>query len=450
MRRLAAVDPDVNEEWNCDKGRFAFRYVESDVRLRTPLVREDGELRPASWDEALVAAAAGLKAAEGRTGVLTGGRLMVEDAYAYSVFARRALRTNDIDFRPRGASAEEEQFLGAHVAGRGLGPTYADLERAPVVLLVALEPEDESPIVLLRLRKAARAGTRVLAVAAAASRGLLKTNGTWIPATPGSEASVVDGLDAETVSALSQHGAVVLVGERAGATPGLLSAVGRLAARTGAAVAWVPRRAGDRGAVEAGLLPSLLPGGRPVADAAARVDTAAIWGVGEVPETPGRDLAAMLAGIENRELSALVAAGVRLDDLPEGAEAALRATEFLVVLDTHAHEVVDLADVVFPVAVAPEKSGTFVNWEGRERRSSRALRTNLMSDARVLSAIAAELGVDLQADQETLLAQLAEFAGWEGARIEAPDVSPAAPETALGPGAGDLASAAGADGAPGR
>ena len=428
MRRLAAVDPDVNEEWNCDKGRFAFRYVESDVRLRTPLVREDGELRPASWDEALVAAATGLRAAEGKTGVLTGGRLMVEDAYAYSVFARRVLGTNDIDFRPGGASAEEEQFLGAYVAGRGLGPTYADLESAPAVLLVAFEPEDESPIVLLRLRKAARAGTRVLAVAPAASRGLEKTNGRWIPATPGMEASVVDGLDGETIDALSEDGAVVLVGERAGATPGLLSAVGRLVGRTGARLAWVPRRAGDRGAVEAGLLPSLLPGGRPVTDPAARVDTAAIWGVPEVPETPGRDLAEMLVGIENRELSALVAAGVRLDDLPDGAEAALRATEFLVVLDTHAHEVVDLADVVFPVAVAPEKSGTFVNWEGRERPSSRALRTNLMSDARVLTAIAAELDVDLEADQETLLAQLAEFAGWEGARVQAPDVRPATAE----------------------
>ena len=125
MRRLAAVDPEVNEEWNCDKGRFAFRYLEAQSRLSTPLVRQDGELRPASWDEALVAAAEGLRAAQGKTGVVTGGRLMLEDAYAYSLFARRALRTNDVDFRTRPSSEEEEQFLAAHVAGRGLGPTYA-------------------------------------------------------------------------------------------------------------------------------------------------------------------------------------------------------------------------------------------------------------------------------------------------------------------------------------
>ncbi len=159
------------------------------------------------------------------------------------------------------------------------------------------------------------------------------------------------------------------------------------------------------------------------ADAAARVDAAAIWGVPEVPETPGRDVAGMLAAIEGGELSALVAGGVRIDDLPAEAEAALRAVEFLVVLDTHAHELVELADVVFPVAAAPEKAGTFLNWEGRARPSSRALRTNLMSDARVLASLAAELDVaGLGSDPATLRAQFGEFAGWEGARVGSPDV----------------------------
>ena len=155
-RRLAAVDPQVNEEWNCDKGRFAFRYVHEADRLSTPMIREDGALRPASWAEALEAAATGLRNTKGQTGVITGGRLSVEDALAYSAFARVVLDTNNVDFRARLSSEEEEAFLAAHVAGSGLGPTYADLEGAPAVLLVALEPEDESPIVLLRLRKAAR------------------------------------------------------------------------------------------------------------------------------------------------------------------------------------------------------------------------------------------------------------------------------------------------------
>jgi NADH-quinone oxidoreductase subunit G len=427
MRRLAAVDPAVNEEWNCDKGRFAFRYLESEQRLSTPLVRDEGGLRPASWDEALTAAASGLRAAAGSAAVVTGGRLMVEDAYAYSTFARVALGTNDIDFRTRPASAEEEQFLASRVAGRGIGPTYAAVESAPTVLLVAFEPEDESPIVLLRLRKAARAGTTVVAVAPARSRGLDKVAGTWVPAAPGTEVAVLRSLETEVKDTLGQPGAVILVGERAAAVPGLLTAVSRLADETGAMLGWVPRRAGDRGAVEAGALPSLLPGGRPVNDPAARIDAAAIWGVGQVPEAPGRDVSAMVAAVEGREVTAMVVGGVRLDDLPPGAGAAVRALDFLVALDTHGHELLDHADVVFPVAAAAEKSGTYLNWEGRERRSQRAIRTPLMADGRVLAALADELDVvGLPRDEAALASQLAEFAGWEGARTEAPTVEPPA------------------------
>ncbi|HLN77901.1 MAG TPA: 2Fe-2S iron-sulfur cluster-binding protein, partial [Nocardioidaceae bacterium] len=81
-RRLAGFDPEVNEEWNCDKGRFGFLYDREPDRLTTPLVRENGELRPASWPEAFAVAARGLQRAAGSVGVLTGGRLTAEDAYA--------------------------------------------------------------------------------------------------------------------------------------------------------------------------------------------------------------------------------------------------------------------------------------------------------------------------------------------------------------------------------
>jgi NADH-quinone oxidoreductase subunit G len=88
----------------------------------------------------------------------------------------------------------------------------------------------------------------------------------------------------EPISALTlDENSVILVGERAAALSGTLSAVLRLQQRTGARVAWVPRRAGDRGAVEAGCLPNLLPGGRPLADPAARVDLAVAWGVKSLP-----------------------------------------------------------------------------------------------------------------------------------------------------------------------
>jgi NADH-quinone oxidoreductase subunit G len=173
LRRLAGADDAVNEEWNCDKGRWAFQYATAKDRLTTPLVRDaDGYLVEASWSEALGRAAAGLAQHRGKTGVLTGGRLTVEDAYAYAKFARVALGTDDIDFRARPHSAEERDFLAARVAGRYLETSYDDIEAAPAVLLVGFEPEEESPIVFLRLRKAVvQTQQQVFTVAPFASSG---------------------------------------------------------------------------------------------------------------------------------------------------------------------------------------------------------------------------------------------------------------------------------------
>ena len=218
-RRLAGNDPEVNEEWNCDKGRWAFTYATEPDRLVTPLVRnESGVLAPASWPEALGAAAAGLAAARGRAGVLTGGRLTIEDAYAYAKFARIALASNDIDLRARPHSLEEAQFLAAHVAGREVTVSYAGLERAPAVLLAGFEPEDECPIVFLRLRKAARAtGTAVYSLAPFASSGLAKMGGKLLPTVPGSEATTLIRLAAgQRLTEAEQAAAQALAGDGAG------------------------------------------------------------------------------------------------------------------------------------------------------------------------------------------------------------------------------------------
>ncbi|MGW1316984.1 NADH-quinone oxidoreductase subunit G [Streptomyces sp. NPDC002426] len=419
MRRLAANDPEVNEEWLCDKGRFGFRYAQQRDRLTTPLVRNaDGVLEPASWPEALEAAAAGLSGARGRAGVLTGGRLTVEDAYAYSKFARVALDTNDIDFRARVHSAEEADFLAARVAGRGRdldgsGVTYTALEKAPAVLLAGFESEEEAPGVFLRLRKAFRKhGQRTFALASHTSRGLEKAGGTLLPAAPGTETEWLDalaggvGLEAEgaaAAEALRGEGAVIVVGERLAAVPGGLTAALRTATATGAALVWIPRRAGERGALEAGALPSLLPGGRPATDPRAREEVASVWGVAELPTGFGRDTGQILEAAATGELAALLVAGVDPEDLPDpaGALRALDEVGFLVSLELRPGAVTERADVVLPVAAVAEKSGTFLNWEGRARMFEAALkpeqlpRTLCPTDARVLHMLADALDVRL-------------------------------------------------------
>ncbi|WP_111767391.1 NADH-quinone oxidoreductase subunit G [Nakamurella deserti] len=406
MRRMAAANPDVNEEWNCDKGRFGFTYVAAPDRLTRPLARNDaGELVEVSWTAAMAAAAEGLSKARDRggVGVLTGGRLTVTDAYAYAKFARLALRTNDIDFRTRAGSAEEDAFLAHHVAGVGPdggGVSYADVERAATVVLVGLEPEEESPILFLRLRKAfRRSRTSVFAVAAVASRGLGKVGGTLVPAAPGDEPRVVQELT-DPGGALAGRVAgdtVVLVGERAADVPGLLSAVSELVQRTGSRVAWVPRRAGDRGAVDAGALGALLPGGRPVADDAARAEVENLWRA-SLPTEPGRTTAQILAAAHHGVLGGLLIGGVSIDDLPdpEAARDAIAAAGFVVSLELRHTAVTALADVVFPVAASVEKSGGYLDWEGRLGSFDATVAgKGMLDDGRILDTLGVEMDVDL-------------------------------------------------------
>ncbi|MEU8889142.1 NADH-quinone oxidoreductase subunit G [Streptomyces sp. NPDC048442] len=454
MRRMAAEDPEVNEEWLCDKGRFGFRYAQRPDRLTTPLVRntETGELEPTSWPEALAAAAKGLSAARGRAGVLTGGRLTVEDAYAYSKFARVALDTNDIDFRARVHSSEEADFLASRIAGRGrdldgAGTTYTTLEKAPAVLLAGFESEEEAPGVFLRLRKAHRKyGQRTFAVASHATRGLTKAGGTLLPAAPGTETEWLDalaghaGLDgdgAKAADALRESGAVIVVGERLAGVPGALTAAVRAATATGAELVWIPRRAGERGAVEAGAIPSLLPGGRPATDPRAREEVAAAWGVAELPHRYGRDTGQIVEAAATGELLALVVAGVETADLPDPSRArvALDEVRFLVSLELRPSEVTDHADVVFPVAAVAEKPGTFLNWEGRARMFEAALKPEQMtrrlapSDARVLHMLADELALAAGADGhgsfalpdlKAVRSELDRLGAWDGPYASAP------------------------------
>ncbi len=456
MRRLAGDDPAVNEEWNCDKGRWGFRYTSATERITTPLIRDakSGELRAASWSEALAFAADGLREARDGAhgvGVLTGGRLTVEDAYAYAKFARVALHSNDIDFRARPVSGEEAAFLASNVAGT-TEVTYADLEQAPVVVLAGLEPEEECPILFLRLHKAYRnKGLRVRALAPFATRGLTKLGATVHTATPGEEARLL-AEDTEIAGALrgtdGSGTPVLLVGERLATVPGALSAAAELAERTGAKLAWVPRRAGDRGAVDAGCLPNLLPGGRPVTDPVARAELAGAWDLpaGIIPSQVGRDTDGILAAAADGAIGALVVAGVDPGDLadPKLAEAALDAVPFLISLELRGSAVTRRADVVFPVAPVVEKAGSFVDWEGRLRTFEAVLSPSAsgngtaiatMTDGRVLDALAAQLGVELgTGDVNSVRRELGALSATRANRPAAPAVAPAGPAR---PGSGE-------------
>lgn len=421
LRRLAGNDPEVNEEWITDKDRFAFKW--SGVqRLNTPFVRENGQLVPTSWSDALDRVHRALAGLSGdQVGFLPGGRLSFEDAWAWSKFARSVVGSDSIDMRSRSHSEEERSFLAAHVAGSGLGVTYSQLENAGQVLLVGLEPEDECGALFLRMRKATRKGKlRVASLAPMTSRGLAKLSGELLRCAPGTEVEVAaeireGGEFADLASRLD--GGVILVGERASRTPGLLSEVVRLAERTHCRIQWVPRRAGERGGVEAGLLPGLLPFGRALASQEARESLA--WG--EIPAQRGLDATQMLEAAADGRVKALVVGGVDLRDFddPAAARKALDQVDFLVSLEVRRSEVTDRADVILPVAPPLEKNGTFINWEGRLRPFGQAIASRSQTDRLVFDALASEFGVDLGLhDLVGLYDQVNPLMQWNGQREE--------------------------------
>ena len=426
LRRLAGDDAAVNEEWNCDKGRWAFKYVTSTARLTQPLVRNaEGVLVPASWPEALAAAAAGLKGK--RAAVLTGGRITYEDAYGYSKFARIALKTNDIDFRARVSGAEEGNFLASKALTSSVH--YSDIDSADQVLLLAFEPEEESPIVFLRLNKNfKKRGLKVTSIATKGSIAMDKLNAEFIKVAPGAEASAVSSVALTAKS-------VILLGERASESAGLISAAVALSEKTGAKLAWIPRRAGERGALEAGAFPTLLPGGRPVADSAARVDIAAAWGVENLPATPGRTTHQIIEALSSGDLDAVVVGGVDAHDLLNSRKViAALSQSFVVSLEIAESSITEIADVVLPVAAVTEKSGSFLNWEGRARAFDAAVAESLnRSDVRILSALADVMGESIMLGTVTATArEIAQLGKWDGARVEFTPVAPGTAASASG------------------
>jgi NADH-quinone oxidoreductase subunit G len=406
QRQLARTNMAVNEAWNCDKGRFGYHHLTAPQRLTTPQVRDGAALTDTDWTTALVRAVAALQAAQeagpGRVAVLTGSRLADEDAYLAGKYARAVLGTDDLDARTRFAPPQETDEVLALV-GRDTA-TYADVEHAPVIVVAGLDPEEEVPILHLRLRKAWRAHTARIVVVGPALGTLAELTWRHVPTAPGAEADALRALadpaaSGELVEALREAVApVVLVGERAGT--GAIPAGGALAEALGGKVAYVPRRAGARGAIEAGLLAGALPGGRRLDDPSDRAEIEALWGT-PLPAERGRDLEAILTDAAAGRIDVLHLIGVDLARdaaSPELARAALGRVKTVIAQDLAATETVHgYADVVFPAAGTQERAGSRTNWEGRTQRFARAVDAPglVQEDWEILVQLAALLGHDL-------------------------------------------------------
>jgi NADH-quinone oxidoreductase subunit G len=436
QRQLARTNLAVNEAWNCDRGRFAFTHLTAPTRVTTPKLRRGGELVDASWAEALTTTAGAIaearEAGAGRVAVLAGGRLADEDAYAVGKYVRTVLGSDDLDFRTRFADPRESDELVALVGHDGA--TYADVEASPLTLVVDLDPEEEVPILYLRLRKAWRDHKARLVPVGPSLGSLAELAWRRVATAPGGSAAALDALTAELTgddevhelaSALRDASAppVILVGERAAA--GTLTAAAALADACGAKLGWVPRRAGDRGALEAGLAAGVLPGGRRLDDAEDRAAVEAVWG--PLPEERGRDLQAILTDAAAGKVDVLHLVGVdplRDAASPDLARKALTKAKLVVCQDLAlSATVAEFADVVLPATATQERAGALTNWEGRTQRYARAIDGPdlVQDDWEIVQQLAAVQGRDLGfSDLEQLRAEILEL-GVRPSRHPMPD-----------------------------
>jgi NADH-quinone oxidoreductase subunit G len=430
LTRLVGLDADpVNHGWLCDKGRFGFEGVngdDGDVRVTQPLIRQGDKLIPTTWSEALATAAAGIASAIRVGGaesisVIGGAQMTNEGAYAWTKLAKSVIGTDSVDAQLGDGISPELIFSLP-------GATIDEAARARVVINLAGDIRETLPVLHLRLRKAVRdGGTRLIEVGNIAT-SLTSLSSASIVVTPGSEADSVaelfkkggsDGVKAAR-KVLADYkdgeGVVVLVGRGSLASDaaGVERAAMTLAdALPKAKFLFALRRANVRGALEMGMSPGLLPGRVSLEEG--RTFFTKNWPT--VPENKGRTSAQTLSALAaGSGVGALIVLGADpVSDFPDSelARTALKQAAFSVVVGGHHSETLSFADVVFPAAIAHERSGTTMNLEGRITKVAQKLvpPPEVWSDVAIAVELAIELGAELDlSDTQEAFAEIAALA----------------------------------------
>jgi NADH-quinone oxidoreductase subunit G len=339
MRILPRENDEVNEEWISDKTRFVWDGLKMQ-RLDQPYVRENGKLRPASWQEAFAAIAERFKeAGPEKTAALIGDLNPVEDIYALNELMKK-LGVSNIDCRQNGSMLGEKGGRAAYL----FNSTIAGIEQAGAALLIGTNPRQEAAVLNTRLRKAWR--NRLIPIGLIGQKADLTYEYAYLGAGPDSLAELAQGAFAESLRK-AEH-PLIIVGQGAIARPDG-AAILSLAIKTALAV----------GAVKEGW-----NGFNVLHTAAGRVGG---LDVGALPGPGGRSTSEILAGASKGEIELAYLLGADEIDMRSLGNA------FVVYQGTHGDQGANRADVILPGAAYTEKFGTYVNTEGRPQTARRAL-----------------------------------------------------------------------------
>ncbi len=456
LRRVVARENmAVNDEWICDKGRFVHQFVDHPERLKTPLVRDNGTLRAATWDEALSRIVEKLDAVVDTHGpAAVGGvaspRISNEAAYLFQKLLRGLIGTNNVDFA--GGSAVRAWPTGLSA--------IADIGRSDLIVLVGFDPSEAAPVLDLHIKRAVlRKGAKLLIINGRRIELARYTpdKGAYLPVLPGNEAALLGELVAGVKGVREQglgirkqeaesrtqaakgkadarnpqsptpnpqppipvelltaakfplflYGPDAARGERGKAT---VAALFNLATALGHGdkLAYVGAGANEQGVRDMGLLPDTLPGYAAVSDAAVRDRLGKLWGV-QPPAQPGQPYVQMIGG----GVRALLVMGDNPAALPAVAET-LRKLDFLVVQDLFLTETAQLADVVLPACSFAEADGTYTNLERRVQRGPQGIRPvgESKPDWAILAALA-EKWLAVQSFEGTETTKAADLPDWK-------------------------------------
>src|SRR5579863_4166047 len=402
----------TNGDFLCMRGRYAFDFANHQDRLTQPLIRNNGKLTPATWEDAFELV--GNKFSEIRDrdggqviGVVGSTRTTNEENYLLQKFSRVVLKTNNIDHH---RTADFPAFAAALAGKPEATASMRDIFNAPATLLIGNDPTEQHPLLAWQIRNNVRLHRARLYVVNSQAIKLRRQAASFLQILPGNEGKVAaflagddSVLDTLLTGKTSREGWIAfrekLRGEQNLFTifgseirgNDIRSLVKFGSSIPGAKFVCLGDYANSRGAADMGLYPDLLPGYHRVADTGRFHEE---WG--GVPGAPGLTLPQMVESAKNGQLKALYVVGANPVE-QFGIDPFTFSESFVVVQDMFLTETAVIADVVLPAANAYEKSGTFTNTCGDLQLVKKAGEvTGTKSDFEMIVRIAGAMGFDIQ------------------------------------------------------
>jgi NADH-quinone oxidoreductase subunit G len=401
----------INGDFLCIKGRYAFDFTEHKDRLRQPLVRKDGKLMPATWEEAIDHVAKRLREIRDSKGgqaigVIGSNRTTNEESYLLQKFARTVLGTNNIDHH---RTADYAAFARALAGKTNATASMRDVAGAPAILLIGNDPTEQHPLLAWNIRTAVRLHQAQFYVVNSQPIKLRRQAAGFIQLGAGKEGKIAAFLNGDDAAAGSLTSAsvtndtlkkfrdeikalkdlVIIFGSEVRGAD--VAALVKFGSGINARFICLGDYANSRGAADMGLFPDLLPGYTALASAQ---KFSAEWGT--LPAAKGLSLQEMMQAAKTGKLAALYVVGCNPVSDYSFDPAALKNT-FIVAQELFLTETASLAEVVLPAASAYEKSGTFTNTSGDVQLLKKAGDVaGVRSDFEIIVRVAERMGADVK------------------------------------------------------